>query len=102
MSRRATVQQATLEALRELLGDEVPQLRRAGEPPCKGCRADTGWECDKAPSARVVAGCKHEHVSERLFCRWHLDDIRAGDMLCGECHEAGCPCRLVVARTEAL
>jgi hypothetical protein len=33
-------------------------------------------------------------MSPRNLCPWHIDDLKAGRMLCGNCLEAGCDCRL--------
>ena len=61
---------------------------------CRGYDARSKRPCIRIDTVEVVVACLHEHMSPRNLCPWHIDDLKAGRMLCGNCLEAGCDCRL--------
>lgn len=56
---------------------------------CAGYDLRSGRPCDQAAAREVTAGCVHEHLGPRDLCDWHLDDLTAGRMKCGNCAMAG-------------
>lgn len=70
---------------------------------CTGYRPDTGNPCARPATETITAGCVHEHVGDRSFCSFHADDLRAGQMWCGDCGQGPEPhdCVLVAARERA-
>ena len=70
-------------------------------PLCVGYDLRSDWPCNRLSIGRYVLGCVHEHVAARELCRWHLDDVIAGNHRCGNCAEAGCGCTLVLLEQEA-
>jgi hypothetical protein len=53
--------------------------------PCVGYTPTSRTACHRPATLDVVVGCRHEHIGNRALCAGHLDDIRDGRMICGDC-----------------
>ncbi len=69
---------------------------------CQGYDLRSGHPCGRlAVDEPAILGCVHEHVGPRWLCPLHLADVRIGNHRCGDCAEAGCPCRLQMLAASA-
>lgn len=73
-----TVAEITIEMLDDLFEDDHP---------CDTLDGETGEDCETPAEYRIgyhCGNCGHEALV--FLCHFHLEELRAGNVLCAQCH----------------